>query len=83
MSDHSSDNEDVRSQRSDSPEQNERQLPKHNPSNIRKDATISDSTTAKKSKKKPKMAGRTAAPSKGDSFNLSSDEHDISMKLTL
>lgn len=65
MSDHSSDNEDAASDRSDSPEQEQEQnavpehkLPKNNPSNIPNDAEISDSRDAKKPTKKPKMAGR-------------------------
>ena len=67
MSDHSSDNEDAASERSDSPEQEQEQeqstvpehkLPKNNPSNIPNDAEISDARNAKRPIKKPKMAGR-------------------------
>ena len=64
MSSHSSDNEDATSDRSDSPEQDqntveEQKQPKNNPSNIPSDAQISDSRTAQRPIKKPKMAGRT------------------------
>ena len=66
MSDHSSDNEDAASDRSDSPEHTH-QAPKDNPSNIPQDAEISDTRTAKRPIKKPKMAGRTPAkPPKGE-----------------
>jgi hypothetical protein len=66
MSTHSSDNEDAASDRSDSPEQEQsaltqHYLPKDNPSNIPSDAKISDSRTAQRPTKKPKMAGRTPA----------------------
>jgi hypothetical protein len=69
MSTHSSDNEDATSDRSDSPEHtpwSEHHAPKDNPSNIPQDAEISDTRTAKRPTKKPKMAGRTPAkPPKG------------------
>lgn len=68
MSDRSSDSEDAGSDRSDSPEQNEaagRPLPADNPSNIPSDVTISDSRTAKRPTKKPKMAERTPVAPKG------------------
>jgi len=58
--------EDARSHRSDSPEQDDdlppnrvmHQLPGDNPSNVDDDATINDGKNAKKSTKKRKMFGK-------------------------